>query len=344
MKKTKIVLALLVIVLCVYFLRDLTSLIKRQKYDLDMCVVVDTSEISNSTDGISIKGGPYFADGTYKIYRFGKTSKVLVQYYNQDSSEADYFVPFNKDKMTYDKNEDVLTYNGRKFVHGEFAIYQDDSNCLNDCAIVQMIQPPPTIKVFHYLDFVQLAQGIMVLVAIVLYFAESRKELKIAQRNTYLNIETEANQVFRFEFENSGKLYWIYDEEDTGENLNAPERVWACQEYLCQILNLFEIAIELRTTGHLDDSVYDSWIRWFWDVSSAKNFGAFWKDLRSNYTAGLQAVIDDGVLTAGQIRKACAGKAAADVTEELSGVGFDGFNGRQKKLGMKEGRFCLFSS
>jgi len=112
------------------------------------------------------------------------------------------------------------------------------------------------------------------------------------RRSTYINLETEALNIFRFEAEHRAILAPIFNEtEDAPVALDDEETVVA-NNYFLQILNLFEIATRLRSKGNLDKMIFGTWVAWFLEVSEMGWFRRNWPDYRLHYSPDMRGIFD----------------------------------------------------
>ncbi|GLK51914.1 hypothetical protein GCM10017621_14220 [Maricaulis virginensis] len=112
------------------------------------------------------------------------------------------------------------------------------------------------------------------------------------RRSTYINLETEALNIFRFEAEHRAVLARIFNEpEDRPVDLDDEETVVA-NNYFLQILNLFEIAVRLRSRGNLDPMIFGTWVSWFLEVSEMGWFRRNWPDYRLHYSPDMRGIFD----------------------------------------------------
>lgn len=278
------------------------NVVDRRKFDLDVCMVVEKGEYTENATHVNVKGYSSFEKSICRVYHIGRMGRAVLHFLSQDQSDVDYIVPYECVSLTSIGNSPDVLYNGRVYKNKrDYRIYSySDSNNATFGALVQLIQPPPAKDYFVFMDMAQFLQAIAIFAAILMYFFESYKERSIAQRDSYMKIESEAINVFRFEFDNAKRIHWIYDENSVAIRDNQSR--WACQEYICQILNLFEIVVERKSEHTLAIKIYKTWIRWFWDVGSAPHFPDFWNDVKENYTEGLNHRIDAAVAVSQRIR------------------------------------------
>ena len=97
------------------------------------------------------------------------------------------------------------------------------------------------------------------------------------------------------------EIHWIYDDDDS--TIPSDKSLhWACSEYICQIMNLFEMAVEFSIQKHFESEIFLTWVRWFWDVGYTKKFPAIWEKIRTNYTPAMRMSLDKCIAIAKSIR------------------------------------------
>lgn len=64
---------------------------------------------------------------------------------------------------------------------------------------------------------------------------------------------------------------------------------------MCQILNLFEIAIRLRKEGVVPREVFGSWVIWYYEVINSPHFEQIWDEVMPDYTSDLRSIINKGI-------------------------------------------------
>ncbi len=72
---------------------------------------------------------------------------------------------------------------------------------------------------------------------------------------------------------------------------------------MTQIMNLFEMIVELRLQNVVNAQIFLSWVRWFWDESYPKNKRKVWEEIRMNYTSALRKIIETGISVADEMSR-----------------------------------------
>jgi len=127
---------------------------------------------------------------------------------------------------------------------------------------------------------------------------ESIKSLESTRDQTYQNLEIESINLFRFEIENVELARLIWDDSKSYADVQAdPNASYQVLQHLCQILNLFEMAVRHKEKGNAHEDVFASWEAWIYDLCSSKMFLHYWylDDLKSNYIPLFQEIIDSGI-------------------------------------------------
>jgi len=307
MKKIIIVLVVVSLIAAIsspFLMRLWQESTNSNKYDLDYVLKnLPKGEYKQSDKGITIQG-LFFPKEAYRILHEDQKNKtVTIQFKNPDTSEADYVVPLRiaevQDLKTNKEGEFVeMTYRGRKYnlTNANFITHT------KDYILVQMLQPPPGLRLKYdfklsFGELMAILQILTILIAVVLYFRESRREKNIAKREIYQKLELASIDLFKFEVQNAKDLWCVYSAEEKFPEKNTAAR-WAVQEYVCQIMNLFEMIIEFKIQEIIDEQVFLSWVQWFWDMSCADNFEKIWDDVGMNYTAPLRKAINSGITIA----------------------------------------------
>lgn len=124
-----------------------------------------------------------------------------------------------------------------------------------------------------------------------------RNANKLESRQIYQTLELASAQLFRFEAENEKLVELLWDDNTTALDDLSPGRKYALKEYVCQMLNLFEMAVRLRKQKILEPEVFGSWVVWMWELSDSRRFRHLWikEDLAFNYVGDLRQLMHYGV-------------------------------------------------
>lgn len=148
-------------------------------------------------------------------------------------------------------------------------------------------------------------QVIGVVIAAAMIVVTNLFNAREADKNTrhqiYQTLELQSIELFRFEADHPElvEAFWFSEEEDNWR-ATREKRLLAYQtrQYVCQMLNLFEMSFRFRKEGIVPAEVFGSWAIWMWELCEEPNFAAMWRDeagLRLNYVADFRQAIDIGV-------------------------------------------------
>jgi hypothetical protein len=160
-------------------------------------------------------------------------------------------------------------------------------------------------------NFLQMASVVISAASILFtYLMRSEQANRTANQQIYQTLELQSIDLFRFEA-NHPKLVeqlWFGDapekleRELDGEVFDIPPdeeaRLHVLRQYVCQMLNLFEMAYRFRLRGIMEPEVFGSWVIWMWELCESEVFCAFWKhpdNLPANYVRGFSAAISYAV-------------------------------------------------
>lgn len=133
-----------------------------------------------------------------------------------------------------------------------------------------------------------------VLALLLVYKHESNQTQVIERREIYQRLELASIDLFRFEHEQVEvfKAVWVDETSAPPDSLEYLRT----KQYMCQILNLFEMATSFLEEEIISDEVYGSWVVWMYELAARPAFQAAWAhDLRANYVATLRTVLDHAV-------------------------------------------------
>ncbi|MBK9960885.1 MAG: hypothetical protein IPP06_06020 [Saprospiraceae bacterium] len=124
--------------------------------------------------------------------------------------------------------------------------------------------------------------------------SEGRKNRKMAAREVYQGLELAAIDLFRFEANNIGLIRPIW-EKDIELDPEHTTEYYVTLNYVCQLLNLFEMAIQFKRDDIMPEGVFKSWIAWFGQLILSPKFDAVWPELKINYTEVIVEIFDKGI-------------------------------------------------
>jgi hypothetical protein len=119
---------------------------------------------------------------------------------------------------------------------------------------------------------------------------QMRRERERSQLEVYQRLELASNDVHRFEADHIDLIRPLYT--GVGAPTETAEQ-HAYYSYVNQILNLFELQVELYWNHIVNDDILATWVDWFNEVARAPGFLAVWEDgVRQQYSDRLVAVLD----------------------------------------------------
>jgi hypothetical protein len=131
------------------------------------------------------------------------------------------------------------------------------------------------------------------------YVVRSRKELQLQQRNNYFELELEASRIFTVALKNPDIPRYLRGDLDEDEKSRDPRLKEQVFWFISQELNIFEIAISQRKDKTISSELFSTWVPWFYELGTYKNFDKFWfnkpYDLMYNYKQDLQDIINTAV-------------------------------------------------
>jgi len=143
-----------------------------------------------------------------------------------------------------------------------------------------------------------LIQAISIILAVVTFVVaqgvQKRRDRKLDDRDAYLQLEFAAIDLFRFEAEQMELIKPIWEEDAEIPKQGSAEFVVA-MNYVCQMLNLFEIALRFRRNKILSSDIFATWVAWFNQLVSAPGFPVFWEEVRFDYLPDLRTIMDGGL-------------------------------------------------
>ena len=158
---------------------------------------------------------------------------------------------------------------------------------------------PLETRVAHDLNWEAIGGFLGMVIAGVAVLVGLRDQTRQEQSETYQQLELASIDLFRWEVANLPLVqrFWENPPKSDDADQYGPTDAYACMEYGCQALNLFEMAVRLHQTGGMPDVVLGSWAAWMWDFTEAKWFQENWtqgKTVRRNYVGTLRLILDEG--------------------------------------------------
>jgi hypothetical protein len=119
-----------------------------------------------------------------------------------------------------------------------------------------------------------------------------------ARQQLYQTLEIQSILLFRFENDNEDRVRSLWKKD-----LAPTDKIeqFCVKEYICQILNLFEMAVRFQLQGVLPRNVFGSWVIWMWELCTREVFHQYWldkDDLPFNYLSELRGIVNTGIAIA----------------------------------------------
>jgi len=142
---------------------------------------------------------------------------------------------------------------------------------------------------------VQMA-GVFVATAtfIIAQAVQRARDRKIARRDVYQKLELASIELFRFEADHLELIRPVWEDETPMPRKGTAEYM-ATMNYVCQVLNLFELAIKFRKDNTMPADIFGSWVAWFYLLLRAPGFPEIWEDSKWNYLPQLRSIMDGGL-------------------------------------------------
>lgn len=153
-------------------------------------------------------------------------------------------------------------------------------------------------KIFLIIDKDILFQVISLFIALATFITaraiEKKRDRRIANRDTHQKLELASMDLFRFEGENINLIKPVWEKEAVMP-AHGTAAFKATSNYVCQMLNLFELAVKFREDKILPPDVFGSWVAWFHDLVTAPGFPVFWEDQKWDYLPQLRNIMNAGL-------------------------------------------------
>jgi hypothetical protein len=138
------------------------------------------------------------------------------------------------------------------------------------------------------------------------YLMRTEQANRTANLQIYQTLELQSVELFRFEADHPDLVenLWFGPippsllSEEVQLSPREETEIYVLRQYVCQILNLFEMAYRFRIRGIMEPEVYGSWVIWMWELCESEVFCAFWRHpdgLPSNYVKGFSTAMERGV-------------------------------------------------
>lgn len=159
-----------------------------------------------------------------------------------------------------------------------------------------------------------LLQMVGIIVAAAMIVVTNRMNARQTNENSrqqiYQTLELQSIELFRYETTNPELFALLWHPEkitapDDGtpptpeEERQSNIRIYQLRQYICQMLNLFEMAVRFRIDGIVLPEVFGSWVIWMWELCLEEVFQQHWDNgihgLRFNYIPDFRRLMDKGV-------------------------------------------------
>jgi hypothetical protein len=141
------------------------------------------------------------------------------------------------------------------------------------------------------------------------YLMRSEQANRTANQQIYQTLELQSVQLFRFEADHPKLVRELWftpvrlrpelrmKEEELSSEQNTD--IYVLRQYICQMLNLFEMAYRFRARGIMEAEVFSSWVIWMWELCESEVFRVFWRKddgLGANYVTRFSEAMENGVV------------------------------------------------
>ena len=146
-------------------------------------------------------------------------------------------------------------------------------------------------RLLEPISIITLASVIVLIITLIL---NNRKTGKIQKADVYLRLELASIELFRFEMEQSDKTWRLYNEHfKLAHEKNPKKAEREITNHITQLLNLFEMSIELHNRKIIDDEIFCTWLKWIFETAQLETFKCLWeKNLENHYTNSLRNLIE----------------------------------------------------
>lgn len=138
------------------------------------------------------------------------------------------------------------------------------------------------------------------------YLMRTEQANRTANLQIYQTLELQSVELFRFEADHPDLVEKLWFgpippsllSEEVELSPREETELYVLRQYVCQMLNLFEMAYRFRVRGVMEPEVYGSWVIWMWELCESEVFCAFWRHsdgLPSNYVKGFSNAMERGV-------------------------------------------------
>lgn len=144
-----------------------------------------------------------------------------------------------------------------------------------------------------------------VAIFMIAHFVNRYRDRVAVNREVYQRLEFASVELFRFEADHPDLVRALWQKGAPAPEKDSAEEI-ILQDFVCQYLNLFEMALQLRKQDVVPHEVFGSWVVWYFNLAGAPGFPRIWEELRCYYVADLAQAMDRGI----EIHKTVYGEAA----------------------------------
>lgn len=127
------------------------------------------------------------------------------------------------------------------------------------------------------------------------YVMKASEAQQDQRRKLYQALEVQSIGLFRFEADHPELVEGLWlGRSVPPEGMEKRAYDYLVRQYVCQMLNLFEMAVRFRAQEILPPGAFGSWLIWIWELCQAPRFLELWldpDDLPSNYTRDFRDLI-----------------------------------------------------
>ncbi len=122
-----------------------------------------------------------------------------------------------------------------------------------------------------------------------------------ARDEIYQRLEIQSIELFRFETDHPELVARLWHPEEVDalpddDKMPPAVRSYQMMQYICQILNLFEMACRFRRKNIIETDVFGSWVIWIWELCNQPPFQQRWLDgLQFNYVQDFRNLMNTGI-------------------------------------------------
>ncbi len=124
---------------------------------------------------------------------------------------------------------------------------------------------------------------------------ENKRHKDVVFKEIYQQLELASIDLFRFESANKDLVSLLWETNNKKELSTDSADYFVFTDYVCQYLNLFEMAVRFKNEKVMPDDVFGSWITWIYELCTAPGFKKIWTHCKYNYISDFRIVINTGI-------------------------------------------------